>query len=356
MANEAEWLIGAGQGRRDVRVLFTSAGRRIELIQSFFRAARSLGLKGIFHAADVEPYFAAACVTQYAHRVPPSHSSEYVPSLLRLARRHRIDLVIPLIDSELLPLTNAADQFARFKCGVVVSSPEVVRTCRDKLKMFEFLARHQIDTPQTWTLAEIRRIRRYQFPYFAKPRFGSASKGNFIVRNRHDWAALTPLVPDGLVQEFVPGVEHTLDVYTGYRGEPCCVVPRRRIEVRGGEVTKAQTVKHEGIMETGMRVARTLGGCVGLITIQLILTPEERIRVIEVNPRFGGGAPLGIWAGADSPRWLLSEWLGRKPRIRLDNFQEGLMMLRYHQSFFIHVADSDQTNSARKPKQGRFHR
>ena len=72
----------------------------------------------------------------------------------------------------------------------------------------------------------------------------------------------------------------------------------------------------------------------GLITIQLILTPDGHIRVIEVNPRFGGGVPLAIHAGADFPRWLLAEWLGRRPRIRLAHFKEGVMMLRYHQAFF----------------------
>src|SRR5690606_11344664 len=126
--------------------------------------------------------------------------------------------------------------------------------------------------------------------------------------NRADLDMLARHHPDSIVQEFVTGVEHTLDVYTGLSGEPRCVVPRRRIEVRGGEVTKARTVKHAGIMETGLQVARVLGDCVGLITIQVILTPEGRIRVIEVNPRFGGGAPLAIRAGANFPKWLLAGW------------------------------------------------
>jgi len=74
---------------------------------------------------------------------------------------------------------------------------------------------------------------------------------------------------------------------------------------------------------------------VGLITIQLILSPERRIRVIEINPRFGGGVPLAIHAGANFPKWLLTEWLGRRPRIRLDQFRDGEIMLRFHQSFFL---------------------
>jgi hypothetical protein len=47
---------------------------------------------------------------------------------------------------------------------------------------------------------------------------------------------------DPIVQEFVDGIEHTLDVYVGLTGEPRCVVPRRRWQTRGGEVSIGVTV------------------------------------------------------------------------------------------------------------------
>jgi carbamoyl-phosphate synthase large subunit len=308
--------------------------RTVDKIQAFGRAAESLGLRARLQAADCEADFAAACIADRAHQMPLISSGQYIPALLDLVGREKIDLLIPLIDSELVALSEARGQFAREGCGAVISSAEVVRTCRDKLATYEFLGRHQIDTPQTWTPEELLRCDRHRYPLFLKPRFGSASKGNFVLKNQDDMEAFVPRVPDAIVQEFVEGVEHTLDVYTGLDGMPRCVVPRERIEVRGGEVTKARTVRHEGIIQTGVRVVEALGACMGLITIQLILTPDGRIRVIEINPRFGGGVPLAIHAGADFPRWLLMEWLGQQPSIRLDHFKDGTLMLRYHQSFF----------------------
>lgn len=334
MSNVSNWLQGAGAGRKRVRILFTSAGRRVELIQAFTRAAQALKLRADIEVADAETQIAAAGVAGRAHQVPRISSKEYIPALLDIVRRRKIDLVFPLLDGELVGLSDARAQFAQHRCGVVISSPEVVRTCRDKLVTYGFLTKHQIDTPRTWTPAEVLARRRHEFPYFLKPRCGSASKGNAVLHNRADLEGLVPRVPDAIVQEFVPGVEHTLDVYTGYDGVPRCVVPRERIEVRGGEVTKARTVKHAEIIAAGARVATALGGCMGLVTIQLILTPEGRVRIIEINPRFGGGVPLAIHAGADFPRWLLMEWLGRPPRLRMDQFRPGVLMLRYHQSFF----------------------
>ncbi len=326
---------GAGRGRRQVRVLFTCAGRRIELIQAFQRAAAGLGLKLQVHAADVEPHFAAASVAQRAHRVPGTDSADYIPALLRIARHEKIDLVVPLIDLELPALSESREKFAAVGSHVIISSARIVQICRDKLETFRFLSEQGIPAPRTWLPDEIMARKRHTFPYFLKPRFGSASKGNAVICNRADMESFVPRVPDAIIQELLPGIEHTLDVYAGYDGVPRCVVPRRRVEVRGGEVTKALTVKHAGITETAVRVVTALGGCVGVVTIQLFLAPDGEIRVIEINPRFGGGVPLAIHAGADFPKWLLAEWLGRRPRIRLDNFRENLMMLRYHQSFFL---------------------
>ncbi len=335
MSQGLQGFVGQGAGRRDVRLLFTCAGRRIELIEAFTRAARRLGLRPVIHTADIQRHYAAACVSDAVHHTPPAGDRGYVPALARIVRRHRIDMLIPLVDTELPVLSRARETFAGLGCAALISPPAVIGVCRDKLQTFRFLQARAIDTPPTWPIAEVLRSRSRCFPYFLKPRCGSASRGSFIIRGEAELRAFARIVPDGILQRFVAGTEHTLDVYTGFDGRCRCVVPRRRLEVRGGEVTTGLTVRHAGIIRTGVRVAEALADCVGLITIQLFLTPEGTVEVIEINPRFGGGAPLSIAAGADFPRWLLGEWQGRRPRIRLDHFREGVMMLRYHQSFFL---------------------
>ena len=88
-------------------------------------------------------------------------------------------------------------------------------------------------------------------------------------------------------------------------------------------------------MAVGYRVAEMLGECRGVITVQCIVTPDRRIRVIEINPRFGGGVPLAIHGGADFPKWILSELLGKKPRINPTGFRDGIAMLRFDESVFV---------------------
>ena len=108
-----------------------------------------------------------------------------------------------------------------------------------------------------------------------------------------------------------------------------CVVPRKRIEVRAGEVSKAQIVKNHRIISDSIKLVEALGAGPGVITLQLFLTGDGRIKFVEINPRFGGGVPLSIKAGANFPKWILQESLGEKTNIRFNGFKDNLIMLRY---------------------------
>jgi carbamoyl-phosphate synthase large subunit len=287
------------------------------------------------HGADANPLSPALRKVDKAHGLPPISATDYTDLLVDLARRAKIDLLIPLIDLELQVVAAAARRLANVGCCALISSESVVRTCRDKITTYRALAQADIDTPDTWTWHEAVRRKRHRFPYFLKPRRGSAAMGNYVVGNRDELHTFGRRVRHAIVQEFVEGAEHTLDVYTGLDGKPRCVVPRRRLEVRGGEVSKGLITKDPDIMAVGHRVAEMLGECRGVITVQCIVTADRRIRVIEINPRFGGGVPLAIHAGADFPRWILSECMGRKPRINPTGFRDDVVMLRFDDSVFV---------------------
>lgn len=320
--------------RRQVGVLISCVGRRVELVQAFRRAARRLGLSLRLYGTDVTMLAPAMHHVDRAVLVPRISQRRFVPCLLELVERERIELLVPTIDTELPKLAAARRRFAERGCKVLVPSARVVRLCRDKLETFRFLRRAGFETPTTWRPQELPPPARRSFPCFLKARFGSAAQGAMRIDDAEALRFFLRRVAQPIVQEFVAGVEYTQDVYCGLDGRVRCVVPRRRVEVRGGEVSKARIVKDPRLIETCRRLVERLGGCVGVVTVQCIVSGRGRISVIEINPRFGGGAPLAIRAGADFPRWLLSELTGRQPQIRMDGYRDGLYMLRYDQSVF----------------------
>ena len=119
-----------------------------------------------------------------------------------------------------------------------------------------------------------------------------------------------------------------------FNGQVKSVVPRLRLETRAGEVSKGMTVKNQAIISAAKIIAESLPGAVGCLTIQCFLTEDGGLKFIEINPRFGGGFPLTIEAGADFPRWIIEMMQGRDPEIGIDQWQDGIVMLRYDDAVF----------------------
>lgn len=335
----------SGAGDR-LTIMFTSVGRRVELLQAFRAAAGRLGIALRLVGADSAPTAPGMYGVDEPLVCPPIRDERYIPALCDAIRRHRVDALVPTIDTDLIVLGEHRARFEAEGCVPILSDVEIVRICRDKLETYAFFRRYGVDTPETWTLPLAGATR---YPLFMKPRFGSAGRLALKVECDEDLNYCLKHASEPIVQEFVHGVEHTLDVYVGLTGVVRCVVPRARWQVRGGEVSKGVVVKDAEIMAAGRRVVELLGpGLRGVITIQCMVTPERRIRFIEINPRFGGGCPLGIAAGADFPMWLMQELRGETPTIAFDGFTHGLAMLRYDWSVFV-PADANLALGASRP-------
>jgi carbamoyl-phosphate synthase large subunit len=72
------------------------------------------------------------------------------------------------------------------------------------------------------------------------------------------------------------------------------------------------------------------------MNIQIFLDQAtEAMKIIELNPRFGGGFPLAWKAGAHYPRWLIEECLERPLSAARDCWEDGLVMLRWDAAVFV---------------------
>jgi carbamoyl-phosphate synthase large subunit len=322
-------------------LLFTCVGRRVELLQAFRAAARRLDQPLRIVAVDSDPTAPALLCADEPHLVPRADDSGYMASLMATVTACRAQALIPTTDTDLQIISAHRAELTAAGCTALIADPPVIEICRNKLRTYDFLRQHGFDTPATFTPAQIRAGEaRPAFPLFCKPLSGSASRRVNVVRDEFELEYVLRRDSDLIVQELVVGQEYTLDVYVGLEGVPRCVVPRARWQVRSGEVSKGVVVKDAEIMNAGKRVVEALGKSLrGMVNLQCIVTPERRIRFIEINPRFGGGAPMAIAAGADYPSWLIQELRGERPEIAFDGFRHGLCMLRYDWSVFVPLDD-----------------
>jgi carbamoyl-phosphate synthase large subunit len=315
-------------------ILFTSCGRRVSLIRHFIKALRQLNLDGNIVAADASDRSPAFHITDRSYLVPRVNTAEYIPRLVDICSQEQIGIVIPLIDTELAVLAENRHRFGLIGTQVIVSDPEVIAIGMNKTETRAFFKRNGIDTPEIYTAQDIEQGR-YHLPLMVKPNDGSASKMVFKAETHEQLTFFRRYVPHAIIQEFIDGDEYTLDVFVDLNGLVRCVVPRLRLEVRAGEVSKGLIVKNDRIIAAGKKVGECLSGTRGCITLQCIVTRQDAIKMIEINPRFGGGAPLSIEAGADMPKWVVQMVRGQLNEDVEHSYRDGLMMLRYDDEIFV---------------------
>ena len=320
-------------------ILFTSVGRRVSLVRHFRKVLSDLQLEGKLVGADMSLSAPAMHVVDRRYQVYRVTNEDYIPQLLDICEREDINLLVPLIDTELLVLAENKEKLQEMGTTVLISDPDVIQIAMDKYNTHRFLSENGFATPEVLNVDEALARDDIEYPLVMKPAKGSASIGVTKIESKEDLEFFSGKIKNPILEERLDGCEYTLDVLVDFDSQVRCVVPRKRLEVRAGEVSKGMTVKDKRIIMIGKRVVEALKGALGPITVQGFLTSNDEFKLTEINPRFGGGHPLAIEAGADYPRWIIAMMLGRAPKISLDGWEDGVVMLRYDEAVFVRRED-----------------
>ncbi len=312
-----------------MNILITSASRKVSLVRAFQSALARHG-GGDVIAVDTDPCAPALYVADRHFLVSRSAEPHFIEELVQLCQRERVGLIIPTRDEE-LPLFAAARERLE-KCGLraVVPEVETVRLCQDKLVFVNFCREHGFGTPRTYDSGQWKNS---DFPLFVKPRFGKGAKGARIVRNEVEFGNAVRDSAEWVIQEYVEEPEYTMDLLADFNSRVLSVVPRLRQLVVAGESYVSRTVNQPELIRESARLAEALR-LVGHNTIQCFWDGKQA-KLVEVNPRFGGGAALGIAAGANTPAMLLRLLQGETLPETLGKFENDLVMLRFTDDLFL---------------------
>ena len=314
-----------------VNILFTSIGRRVELINYWKKAYTDLGINGQIFGTDIDPLAAASNFVDSFHIVPPSRKISFIPSIQSICKENEINLIFPLNDNDLIALSLGKSLLEQNDRIVVVSKSESINMTIDKWKTYDFFKNIRIKTPKTWKPNEKNKS---DFPLIIKPRNGSAGKNVFKINNKDELQFYIQRIKDPIIQEFINGAEITTDIICDFKGSIIGIASRERIEVRWGEVAKGRTIINNNIINDSKKIIENID-IVGPITVQCILK-DNNIYFIEINARYGGGAPLGFAAGVKSPHWYLSIASGKEIKFPpIGAYKKNLFLSRYDNSLFI---------------------
>lgn len=319
-----------------MNIIITSVGRRVSLVRAFQKELKVFFPEAKVFSSDINPLLSAGCqVSDQYFEVPAIGESSYIEFLLNLCEENSIKLIVPTIDTELLLLTSKKHLFEAIGVSVLISSPEFVKKCRDKRIIHKFFKSKDIHIAREYEKDN------YELPLFIKPIDGSRSIDTFIVKSEEDLRTEYFKNKKLMFLEYLDHDiydEFTCDLYYDKHSNLKCAVPRKRLEVREGEVYKA-VARRNALVDYVKERLNYIKGAKGCITAQFFIHKEDdkKIYGIEINPRFGGGYPLSYLAGANFPKWIIEEYfLGKTIENKFDSWENDLLMIRYDDEVLVH--------------------
>jgi carbamoyl-phosphate synthase large subunit len=288
-------------------------------------------------AGDIDPYAAGLYLVPDDRRLilPRGDHERFAEELLAVCEREAVDLVVPTVDSELIPLAEHRTQFELAGVRLVLAPLATLEICLDKWALHGHCRDH-VRIPHTVLVDELFDPASAPLPAIVKPRTGSGSRG---IHQVESVAELERLERDGslLVQALLPGAEYSLDVLATREGRVIAVVPRERLKVDSGIAVTGRTRHDERLERIGREVAERIG-LTGVANVQVKEDTHGLPALLEVNPRFPGTMALTVASGVDMPWLCVAEMLDR------DMPEHGLpfddvAMVRFFQERFLSFAE-----------------
>jgi len=311
------------------RVLVTGAGGPSGI--SILRALEDTPLE--LRAGDIDPFAAGLYLVDATRRaiLPRGDDPRFTDDLLARCRREQIDVLVPTVDSELLPLARRRAEFADAGVTLVLASEATLAVCLDKWALAE-RCHGRVRGPATVVVDGAFEPVAVALPVIVKPRSGSGSRGIRLLARR---AELEALERDGtlLVQEHLPGPEYSLDVLARADGHVAAVVPRERLKVDSGIAVTGRTLRDAALDRFAREVAEAIE-LTSVANVQVKLAADDEPALLEVNARFPGTMPLTVAAGVDMPRLAVMEALGEPIPDGPLPFEELAMVRYFHERFF----------------------
>lgn len=308
-----------------VKAIVTGAGgpAGIAVIRALQRAGHDVV------AVDADSLAAGLRLAPQAGIVPRSDDPTLVRVLVQIATATEANMLIPTVAEELPALAEFSQALKAAGLRIWLPDPRAVHTCLDKWAFANFASERGIPVPPT-ALGSSDGV---PGAWVVKPRFGRGSRDVHFVDRQSDLPWYLQQVPEPIVQTRLEGREFTVDALVDRKGRLAGAVPRWRLAVRGGISVKGRTFEDAALVEAVANLLTRLRLC-GPSNVQGVMSVDGSVTFIEVNPRFSGGLPLSLAAGAD----LVGEYVRaisnqpiRPERLRA---RPGVTMIRHFEELF----------------------
>ena len=309
-------------------LLRTAAGSTNTVTQ--YRTFQNLGCRII--AADCDPASVGFHFADAAYVVPRVAEDGYLEAILTICAKEGVTLFLPALDEELELFARHQERFRAVGTRLLVSSPEALRICLDKLLTYHYFVEAGLPMPRTVAAEQFGPHTFDRYPLIVKPRAGRGSAGVHLARDAREAAFFSTYVEGAVLQEALPGVEYTIDVLADLESEVRILSARQRLATESGISSKGMTHWQDGFLAPVRTMVKELG-LIGPLNVQGFVSPEGAIAFTEINARLAGTAILSQAAGVPLFEGILALASGRAPEVWLKPCEPLLMFRHWEETF-----------------------
>jgi len=314
--------------KESITILVSSAGSAAAI--NIIKALKLQNEYNIYIIATDQDKNAAGLFLADAHYLSPpiTQISNYLEFMLNLCKKHKIKALFPTYSEEIYLFSKNKDKFIESNIQLLISSPETILLCNNKLKMTAFVKKLKIPIPSI-----IKDNPSDHLPLIYKPIQGSSSRNIQIIKDK-DIFLDNMNKKKYFFQKYIEGIEYTVDILCDEDSNVIFSGPRKRLKIKSGQVTKSITSPCSTLDDYVRIICKEIK-MIGICNIQFIENNNEYY-FIEINPRCAaGGLMLTIKAGANLPLAALKLMLGYKIQKQSLTQIPNILMLRYWEELFI---------------------
>ena len=321
---------------RDLKILVTACGA--EFMPGLANCLKDNGERKItLVGTDMSSDKTILQVVDRFYQVPSVSDSSYIDALLEICRKESVDVVLPFMSAELIPLINRKDEFERIGTKVSVSDLKSVEIATNKYKFYEFLKQSGIVTPKFSRVSKWQDLRKAceecGYPHngvCVKATELSGSRGIRIINpnlSRFDilfsekpTSFLTTLddlesvlkerdsMPEMMAMEYLPGIEGSVDLIA--ENGAILYMAYRESTINLHSIPQLATLKNnEEAFEIAKKVVKALG-----LSGSADLDFKEDINghpvLMEINPRIAATMRIFKEGGMNLPYLRVKQLLG----------------------------------------------
>lgn len=269
---------------------------------------------------------------------PSEGKDALLKRLLEIHAKERIDVIIPNFDAELFSFIKLEQQLANV--GIRTYLPTLSQfEERHKSNLPAFGRKYGVDVPEgteVFSLQDLRNaLKSMEFPVMIKGKYYDAYAAHseeqadaYFSKMSAKWGF--PVI----VQEFIKGTEVNVIALGDGKGNLVAAVPMRKQYITDkGKAWGGITIDEPKMLNLAKHILSQTKWRGGL-ELELIRTSDNKLYLLEINPRIPAWVYLAVGAGQNIPEALLKLALGMevKPFSRYD---VGKMFVRYSYDMIV---------------------